>query len=350
MRALVTGASGFVASAVARTLLHHGHTVVALSRDPARARARLHAAIDVQPGSVASPSEVAQAARGCEVIFHAAGVSARDAPPRVLRWVHVAGSENVLKAARHAGVRRVVYGSCADVSLSDEDRMHWDEQRSLPALPVGAHARTQLMAEELLLAASDAQLEVTALRPAKLWGPDDVDGLTRFARAVRDGSFTLYGGGRNLIATTHIDNVTRAALSAATASDAPGRAYYVTDGEFLEAREFYGRLASALLLSAPRRDLPLPYALLRARVRDVLGGGRGAARAAVLREGRSALFDVSRATRDLDYHASIDLDARFTELAAWVAAQGGVEALAARARPTPTDADVDAQVAAAGGD
>ncbi|MET0341423.1 MAG: NAD-dependent epimerase/dehydratase family protein [Polyangiales bacterium] len=350
MRALVVGASGFVASALARSLLEHGHTVVGLSRYPARARARVGERIEVAQGSIASPAEMARAARGCDVVFHAAGVAALDAPPRVLRWVHVAGTENVLKAARHAGVRRVVYGSCADVSLVDEDRMHWDEQRSLPEPPVGPHARTQLMAEELALAASDDTLEVTALRPARLWGPDDVDGIVAFARAVRRGAPTLFSGGRNLIATTHIDNLTRAALSAATASSAPGRAYYVTDGEFMEAHEFHARLTSALLLSAPARNLPLPIALVLARAKDVLAGGRGAARAALLRAGRSALFDVSRAVRDLDYQATVDLDARFAELDEWVAAEGGIEGLEARARPRPGDADVDAQVAAAGGD
>ena len=307
-------------------------------------------ALDCVGGGIGHPAEIARAARSCEVIFHAAGLAQLDAPSRVLRWVHVAGTENVLRAARHVGARRVVHVSCADVSLTDEDRMHWDEQRSLPDLPVGPHARTKLMAEELALAQSDEGLEVTALRPAKLWGPDDIEGLAAFARGVRTRSFALYGGGRNIIATTHVDNLTRAALRAADAQAAPGRSYYVTDGEFLEAREFYQRLTAALLLSAPLRERSLPVALAEARLRDVVRGSAGAARAGVLREGHSALFDVSRATLDLGYEAAIDLDARFAELATWVATEGGVDALIAQARPRARETDVDAQVQAAGGD
>ena len=350
MRALVTGASGFVASALCRALLRHGHTVVALTRDPPRARERTARTLECMSGGVGHPAEIARAARGCEVIFHAAGIARLDAPMRVLRWVHVAGTENVLRAARHVGARRVVHLSCADVSLTDEDRMHWDEQRSLPDLPVGPHARTKLMAEELALAQSDEGLEVTALRPAKLWGPDDIDGLAAFVRAVRTRSFALYAGGRNIIATTHVDNLTRAALRAADAQAAPGRSYYVTDGEFLEAREFYQRLTAALLLSTALRERSLPLALAEARLRDLLHGSAGARRAAVLREGHSALFDVSRASLDLGYEAAIDLDARFAELANWVAAQGGADALITRARAPASEADVDAQVQAAGGD
>jgi 2-alkyl-3-oxoalkanoate reductase len=351
MRVLVTGGSGFMASAACRAFAAAGHEVVALSRVPDRARARIgEAGVTVVAGSIADPREVARAAEGASLLIHAAGIAARDAPERVLRWVHVAGTENVLRAARRAGVRRVIYASCADVSLSDEDRMHWDEARALPRAPIGLHARTKLIAEELALAASDDTLSVTALRPAQLWGPDDVDGLAAFTRAVRGGSFTLYGGGRNIVATTHIDNFVRAALRAAESEAAPGRAYYVTDGEFLEAREFYGRLADALGLPAPKTGGALPLALAGARLRDRLQGGQGAARAAIVRLGRSALFDVSRATLDLGYEATVALDARFAELRSWIQAAGGADALLNRARPAPTERDVDTQVRAAGGD
>ncbi|HEX5658845.1 MAG TPA: NAD-dependent epimerase/dehydratase family protein [Polyangiales bacterium] len=348
MRALVTGASGFVGSALCRRLAHEGHEVVALMRTATRTARAGHA--EVVEGSIAEPAQIARAAEGCDVIFHAAGIAAIDAPERVLRWVHVAGSENVLRAARHARVERVVHISCADASLTSEDRMHWDEKRSLPTLPVGPHARTKLVAEELMLAQSDDTLEVTALRPALLWGPDDVDGISRLTRDVCSGAFTLYDGGRNIIASTHIDNLCNAALLAATADDAPGRAYYVTDGEFLEAREFYTRLFSALGLAPLKLTGSRTAALLLARVRSVFSRAHQARVAQILRAARSSLFDVSRAVADLGYEPKIDLDARMRELSEWVQSAGGLDAILLRTRPAPTSADVDAQVRAAGGD
>jgi nucleoside-diphosphate-sugar epimerase len=130
MQALVTGASGFVGSALCRALVREGHQVRGLTRFPELAEGRVGESVTLVRGSVGHPRQVAEAARGCELVFHAAGIASLHAPARVLRWVHVAGTENVLRAARHAKVKRVVHISCADVSLSAEDRMHWDESGS----------------------------------------------------------------------------------------------------------------------------------------------------------------------------------------------------------------------------
>ncbi|MFT3924720.1 MAG: NAD-dependent epimerase/dehydratase family protein [Myxococcales bacterium] len=350
MKALVTGASGFVGSALCRALTEAGHHAVGLTRDPERARARVPAEVELVRGGVGLPKDVAAAAKGCEVIFHAAGLAPGAAPQRVLRWLHVAGTENVVRAARHSGARRVVHMSCAEVSLHAGDRMHWDEVRVLPHAPLGAHAQSKLMSEELALAQSDHRLQVTALRPALLWGEGAFDSLASLVREGRERGLQLYGGGRNIVATTHIGNLARAALLAADAEAAPSRAYYVTDAEFLEAREFFGKLSQALGLPAPRLDGNLGLALVLARVKESLGGDAGAARARLLVRAKSALFDLSRATKDLGYAARLDLNQAMEELARWVREAGGAEGLLRQARGPVSERDVDEQVQAAGGD
>jgi nucleoside-diphosphate-sugar epimerase len=228
--------------------------------------------------------------------------------------------------------------------------MHWDEKRVLPAAPVGMFAQTKLMAEELLLSQSNDDLEVVALRPARVWGPGDVDGIARLAQRARQGSLRLYDGGRNIVATTHIENLVRAALSAAEAINAPGRAYYITDGEFMEARELYGRLLGTLKLP-PAQSGSFALAALGARAKRLFGAdAEGAAIAELLRAGRSALFDLSAAVQDLAYEPTPSFDDKLSGLAAWLESQGGLDALIARKRPEPVSADVDDQVRAAGGD
>ena len=350
MRTLVTGASGFVGSALCTALSAAGHEVVGLTRDPERAAARCTHKVRFVRGSVGDPNQVAEAARGCTLAFHTAGLRPHQAPADVLRWVHVAGTENVLNALRHVGVRRLVHMSCADVTLHDGDRMHWDEQRSLPERPVGMHARTKLVAEELALASSDDKLAVVALRPAFLWGAGDIDGVAALAQEARAGGFALYAGGRNLVATTHVSNLVRAALAAATREQAVGQAYYVTDGEFHEAREFFGRLLGTLGLPAPRTGGHLGITLARLRVSGLFGDRTHAAEARALSRARSALFDLSRATKDLGYESGITMDAALAELGGWLAAEGGLEAVVKRARALPQAGDVAEQMRAAGGE
>jgi nucleoside-diphosphate-sugar epimerase len=350
MRALVTGASGFVGSALCRALARQNHKVKGLTRDCARAEPLVGPGVTLLQGGVGHPQEIARAAEDVDVLFHAAGVPPVAAPARVLRWLHVAGAENVLRAARHVGIERVVHISCADVSATHEDRMHWNEERPLTRPPTGLFAQTKLMAEELMLAASDDELEVVALRPAFLWGPGDIDGIARLAQAARTGAFRLFEGGRNIVATTHIDNLVKAAIVAAEADAAPARAYYITDGEFLEAREFFPKLAAALGLPAPRLNASPLLAWAAASFRSLVSRDHGAAQLELLRWSRSALFDLSRAVQDLGYEPSLDLEGRLAELRGWLVGQGGLDAVVARGRRGPRSEDVDEQVKAAGGD
>ena len=100
MRVLITGASGFVGRAIALGLLSTGHAVRGLTRDP---KAVLRDGVERCLGSIGDPASIGRAAAGCDAIVHAAGITSLRAPERVLRWVHIAGTENVLRAARHSG-------------------------------------------------------------------------------------------------------------------------------------------------------------------------------------------------------------------------------------------------------
>lgn len=348
MHVVVTGATGFIGGAIARRLLERGDRVSVLVRDPeadaARALGELGAT--VARGSILDPNAIAAAAEGADVLVHAAGIASSRASARALRWTMIAGTENVLAAARHAELERVVVISSADVTLSNVDRVHWDEKRDLSEPPTGERARALRLAEEIALTTSDAGLSVCALRPGIVWGPGDLTTLPQLVREARAGGIRMYGDGRNLVATTYVETLADAAIAAAKSPSAASNAYYVGDPEFLELREFLQLLTKALALPPPRSGPPFALAYPMSLVR----GGRGDAPLPedILRRARSTLFDVQKAIADLDFRATLPVDEGMKRLAAWVEEVGGLDAVVARARPAPDDAAIEREARAAG--
>ena len=325
MKVLVLGSSGFIGGAIADHLEAEGHEVIR----PSRAEADL-----------GDPQSIADAAESATHVVNAAGIVSPEAHPRALTWTHVAGMENLLNACRHANVERLVHVCCTDVTLTKEDRVHWDEKKTISGKPFGERARTLQLAEELLLSASG--IEVVSLRPAWVWGPGDTSRLPGLLAEARSGGIRLVGDGRTYLATTYIEHLVRAAAAALTAEDAPGNAFHLCDATFLHARDFFTAMSEALGLPRPKETTSFALAWPMARLR---GGAEK-----LLQRGRSSLFDFSLAVGKLGYDPEVELADGLEALAAWVEEQGGVDAVAAMEKPAPDASAVDAQVEAAGGD
>ena len=128
MKALVTGATGFVGSAVVRELLHNGEEVKALVR-PASDRRNLEGLeVEAVQGDIADPASVRSALTGCDRVYHVAALYTMDDPPEAYERINVEGSRNVFRACMDAGVQRVVYtstiaavGTARKGRLVDED-------------------------------------------------------------------------------------------------------------------------------------------------------------------------------------------------------------------------------------
>jgi nucleoside-diphosphate-sugar epimerase len=345
VKVLVLGASGFVGGAIARRLITRGDHVSVLLRDPAQ---QTVPGAHVERGDLGDPHAIARAAEGVDAVVHAAGIVSPRAAPRALRWTLIAGTENVVNACRYVGVRRLVHVGCSDVTLTNGDRVHWDERRHLPH-PYGERARALALAEDIALSAATPEFDVIALRPAWVWGPGDTSRLPSLCReALAEGGVQLCGAGQTFLATVYIENLVEAVLRALEAGDASARAYYVADPEVLHAREIFRLWSEAAGLpppqSGPPRWLAWSLAALRGR------GPAGLAPEDVLLRTRSTLFDVSAATGRLGFEPKVKLEDGLHALSAWVKEQGGPKALAERERPPPDARSVDAQVAAAGGD
>ena len=296
------------------------------------------AGAELVDGNVADPNLVAEAAEGCDVLYHCAGESSHRASHKALSWINVAGTENVIKAAKHVGVRRVVLLSCADVTLRNADRHNWKEDRFLNGLPLGAHARTRLLAEELARNMAGGSTSVAAIRPGWIWGPGDHSTLPGLCQEGLAGGIRLHGRGDNLVATIYIDNLVDALLAAAHAAEVPSGVYHVNDEEDVTANEFFSMLSAALGLPQPKGgSYWLSYGLAWLAERMDRPGMRPSE---VARRGRGCLLDCVKAAHELDYRPAHTHEEGAEALKLWAREQGGPSAIAALSRSPATDKDV----------
>jgi len=336
---LITGATGFLGRTLAARLVREGHRVRALVRaesDPsARERLRALGAVE-RLGAVTDEASLRAAMEGVDAVLHCAQVGAR-ASDEVAEAVNLVGAENVLAAARAAGVRRMVMRSNESVTRGSAARSYVDEEYPPPPHFISRSMEALLLAEDLVTAVSDAGLETVAIRPGILWGADDTRWLPAVLRRVLAGRWRWVGGGSSMIPTSHVDSVVDAMVRSLTVAAAAGLTYYVTDDERVTAREFVTRsVAAAGAGKVSGGSLPYwaAYALgwLAEHGDDPLACNRSE----VSTLGQVAYFNVQRARTELGWAPVVSVDEGMRSLAAWASKRGGAEVIArAEVDPSP---------------
>ena len=181
MTTLVTGATGFIGGNLARTLWTRGEDVRALVRPSANDLAIRETGVAQVTGDLLDSESVQRAVDGCETVYHCAATYAFWSPrPREVYRSNVAGTENLLDAARRAGVRRVVFTSSVstigipDQGSDDSERLGTEEMPPRPALLIGYYKQSKYASEQVALAANDGEMEVVVVNPCAPVGEWDV--------------------------------------------------------------------------------------------------------------------------------------------------------------------------------
>jgi dihydroflavonol-4-reductase len=260
MRVLVTGATGKVGNAVAQRLAERGEDVVALVRDPQRARTALPGNVELASGDVIDLPSVRSAVEGVEAVFNCMGLYEQWLPdPETFNRVNALGALNVIAAARQAGARRAVHTSTFDVFHAERGgTVREDEVASYPkGTP---YERSKQRAEELVLGEARHGIEVVIVNPATVYGPGPwaqagLDGAIR--DAIRRRLPATPPGGMTLV---HADDVAEGHLAAFDRGRS-GERYILADG-YAELRD----LLRVAVEEAGRGFVPpvLPAAAARA--------------------------------------------------------------------------------------
>jgi len=324
---LVTGATGHIGSHVVRALLDAHHEVVAFHRAGSNTAGLQGLEVETRHGDLTDADAVAAAVEGCELVFHVGAVHRNWAPREAdFTGPNIEGTRNVMRAARAAGVRRVVVTSSqATIGYTRDpeaplDETHHNDELLLP------YVRAKVEAERvaLELGASEGP-EVVVVNPTATCGPLDYR-CTPTSAAMRD----LFKGGPVLfgVNVVHVADVAAGYLLAAE-KGRPGERY-ILGGEDVQ-RVDLADLVAKVTRGRPNHSLP-PRALLAvvARVMPLMARltGKDAALspdALATMWGHHMLYDSSKARAELG-HAPRPAEETLRDTLRWHAFMGWLPA------------------------
>lgn len=256
-KVLVTGASGFVGSAIVRALLARGYGVRALLR-PASPRRNLDGlGIEVAQGDLSDPASLAAALDGCDGLIHAAADYRLWAPdPRPMLRTNVEGTRALMLAALAAGIRRIVHtSSVATLGLDPDGPADEDTPSSFDTM-VGPYKRSKYLAEETVRGlVAERGLPAVIVNPSTPIGPGDIR-PTPTGRILIEAAMGRMPAhvetGLNLV---HVDDVGLGHVLALEKGAVGSR--YILGGDDTSLAELLAEVARLMGRKPPRLAVPL---------------------------------------------------------------------------------------------
>ncbi|HEY2590157.1 MAG TPA: hopanoid-associated sugar epimerase [Steroidobacteraceae bacterium] len=306
MKALVTGASGFVGAAVTRTLLARGWETRCLVRAASSRRNLEGLRVEAVIGDLTDASSLDRALERCDALFHVAAdyrLGVRD-PSEIYR-ANVEGTRNVLEAARRAGVRRTVYTSSVATVGIPSDGTPGDEATPVRVEDmIGHYKRSKFLAEQVAREwVRTSGADVVIVNPSTPIGPGDVKPTPTgqiIVDAARGRTPAYVDTGLNVV---HVDDVAEGHLLAFER----GRAgeHYILGGEDLPLKAILGIIAQLVGRKPPRVRLPhaivMPIAYLAEGYARVTGGQTRVTVESVRMSRKRMFFSSAKAKRELGY-------------------------------------------------
>jgi len=322
---LVTGATGFVGSAVARALAARGERLRLLARRKSERRNLAGIGGEILEGDLTDPASLIRAVAGCRQVFHVAADYRLWVPdPDVMLRINVEGTRALMRAARQAGVERIIHTSSVAALGLDPAGRPADETTSLdPSSLIGTYKRSKFLAEQAVMEEVGAGLPVVIVNPSSPVGPRDIK-PTPTGRMVLDaarGRIPVYvETGLNIV---HVDDVAAGHLMAAERGRIGER--YILGGENFPLGALLALIAEIAGRRPPRIRLPIaplvPLALAAEGLARLTGRAPSLTRETLAMARKKMFFSSAKAEAELGYRAR-PARAAIEDALAWFRGQG----------------------------
>jgi nucleoside-diphosphate-sugar epimerase len=313
----VTGAGGFLGSAICRFLRAADIEVIGFSRaDYPHLKAL---GVKLIRGDLQDAQSVTEAMKGCDLVFHVASKAGVWGDKNSYFKPNVEGTQNVINACHLNQVNRLVYTSTPSVTFTGEDESGIDETQPYAVQFLNFYGLSKAIAEELVLKANSITLKTTALRPHLIWGPGDPHLIPRVIERAKAKKLKLVGKKDKLVDTIYIDNAVYAHLLAAvelTKNNArnAGKTYFLSNDQPI----FMATMLNKILTAA---NLPMIDSRVSASLAYFVGtilewwylstnkqNEPIMTRFVARQLSTSHYFNINAAKKDINYQALVSID------------------------------------------
>ena len=255
VKIFLTGASGFVGSHLAQSLIAAGHEVVAHYRSPQLLNSKSEHNLQVWSGDLNDVQSLAKRLQGIDSVIHCAAEMKLWNSKKALHETNVLMTQNILKATKQAGVPQFIYMSDASVAKDPSiSNLEVCESRALPSLKNFPYSHSKSLAEQYVLVAGDETLRTISLRPASIWGKGDlIDRI--LGKAANLNQFGWFNQGDYLFSTCYIQNLCEA-VNKALLSKSNRESFFISDGPPILFRQWMSRRLLAGHYKVPTLSIP----------------------------------------------------------------------------------------------
>jgi nucleoside-diphosphate-sugar epimerase len=247
LKALVTGATGFIGSHLVEALLERGDHVRCLLRKTSDLKWLKNLPIEVVNGDCNDQTSLREAVKGVDQVFHLAGVT-KAVKEETYFEVNASGTENLIHACleNNPHLQKFIYLSSQ--AAAGPCRNGRKKKESDPCQPVSPYGLSKRMGEELALSHSH-ELPLLILRPSAVYGPRDRDIYTFFKLLTKKIKPCLYGQDQHL-SLCYVQDVIQAILLAAEAKESGGEIFFLSDGQDYRMEEVGDTIAQVMGVNA----------------------------------------------------------------------------------------------------
>ncbi len=306
---LITGGSGYFGSLLRDRLLARDKAVRVFDISDAGDR---KSEVSFVCGDIRNLADVEKAVAGCDAVYHCVAQVPLAKDKKLFHSVNVYGTENLLRAALVAKVRKVIYVSSSAVFGVPKSNPVTEET---PPTPGEAYGRAKLEGEALCRGYVQRGLDVSVIRPRTIMGHGRLGIFQILFEWIREGyNVPVFGRGDNIYQFVHADDLAEACIFAAARSGAS--IYNCGASQFGTMRDALAKLCAHAGTGSKVRGVPMSPAVAVMKLTSAIGLSPLGAYHAMM-YGRSLYFDISKAQRELNWQPRYSTDQMFAESYDW---------------------------------